>query len=108
MSEALGFRKVFPLPSQFLRQQFLLRNVHRSADEPLEDSLFNDGNRYRAQVAQLSVGPNNPLDLVEATVFLEHEFDGFSDGGAVRRICGSQVLFDRWGPVLRIQTIDFV
>src|SRR5579862_2819640 len=108
MSQALRFRKVCPLPSQFLRQQFLLRDVHRGADEALEDALFNDGNRHRAKIAQLSVGPNNPLDLVEATVFLQHEFDGFSDGSAVLRMYETQVLLDRRGPVFRIQTADSV
>src|ERR1700722_2451672 len=74
MGQSLRFRKVCLFPSQRLRQQFLLRDVHRSADEPLEDSQLDHGCRHRAKVAQLPPRSNDSYDLVEAEMILSHDF----------------------------------
>src|SRR5580700_7998189 len=92
MSQALRFREVCLFPSQLLSQQLLLGDVHRSTDESFENSLFKDRNSYGANVAQLPVGSNNPLYLVEATVFRLHAFNSFSHGGAVLWMNEGQIL----------------
>src|SRR5580765_5671526 len=83
VSEALRFREICFLSTQLLRQQFLLGNIHRRTDKALENLLFNNGNSHSANVAQLPVGSNDPLYLVEATVFLLHALNGFNHGRSV-------------------------
>src|SRR5882672_1562366 len=108
MGQTLRFREICLFASQLLSKQLLLGDVHRSADEPFEDSLFNDGHSHGANVAQLPVRSDYSLHLVEATVFLLHEFNRFSHGGAVLWMYEGQILFNRGCSVLRIQAVDFV
>src|SRR5580704_3870024 len=66
-----------------------------------------DRNSHGANVAQLPVGSNNPLYLIEATVFLLHAFDGFSHEGAVLWMHEGQILLSRGCSVLWIQPVNF-
>src|SRR5689334_21545827 len=83
VSEALRFCKVGLLPPQLLRQQFLLGDVDGAPAKTLENSLFHDGNSHAANVAQLTVRPNNSLCYVAAAVSLKHRLHRFSHGGSV-------------------------
>src|SRR5947209_15723406 len=108
VSEALRLCEVCTLPSQLLRQQFLLGNIHCRTDKTFENPLFDKGNSHRANVAQLPVRPNDPFYLIKATVFLLHAFDGFSHAGSVLRMDKGKILFNRRCAILRIKTVDFV
>ncbi len=106
--QTLRFRKVCLVPPQFLRQQLLLGNIHRRTDKTFEHSLFNNGNRHCAHVAQLTVRSNDSFYLVETALFFLHAPNGFGHRGPVLWMDEGQILFNRWGSILRIKTVDFV
>src|ERR1700674_4394745 len=59
VGEPLRFGKVCLPALQLLGQQFLLGDIDRGTEKPLEDFAVNNGNSDAANVAQLAVGANN-------------------------------------------------
>lgn len=104
----MRFCEVGLLPPQLLRQQLLLGDVDGAPAKTFENSLFNDGNSHAANVAQLTVRPNNSLCYVATAVLLIHSLNRFRHGGSVLWMNEVQILLNRWGSVLRVQPKNFV
>src|SRR5579862_8286622 len=108
VSEALRFCEVGLLPPQLLRQQLLLGDVDGAPAKTFENSLFNDGNSHAANVAQLTVRPNNSPCYVAAAVLLIHDLNRFRHGGSVLWMNEGQILVNRRSSVLWAQPKNFV
>src|SRR6266702_6365695 len=87
---------------QLLSQQFLLGDINRGAEKPLQDFAFNNGNSDTANIALLAIGSNNSLFYIAARAFRMHSPDGLSHEVAVCWVNGGQILLQCWDSLLRI------
>ena len=88
MGQLLRLSQVRLLALQLLVQQFLLGDIDRGAEKPLQDFASNNGNSDAANVALLTVGANNSLFHIAANAFRMHSLYGVSHKVAVLWVNG--------------------
>src|SRR6266436_4039170 len=103
VSQRLCLVQVCLLSSQFLRQQFLLCDVHGSAVVSLKNPSFNHRNTDTTDVADLSIGPNYSARDIAVAVLLMHRLYSLCQGGSVLGMDRIQKLLKGRGPVFWIQ-----
>src|SRR5580704_10390683 len=70
VSHALRICEIRLLPSQFLRQQLLARDIDCGAAVSLKHSIFYDWNADAPDVSNLAIGTNYPVRNIAAAVLL--------------------------------------
>src|SRR5246127_4764969 len=70
VSHALRICEIRLLPSQFLRQQLLVRNINCGAAVSLKHSIFYDWNADAPDVSNLAIGTNYPVRNIAVAVLL--------------------------------------
>src|SRR6516164_4680852 len=95
VTQALGFRQIPPAPPKFLRQRFLLGNIHARAGETCEYSVFKDGHTDAAYPPHPSLRVHDAILFVAAFTSLNHSLDHTSDAFAIARMDNIQKLRDR-------------
>src|SRR4029077_15846853 len=108
VGQALRFREVCTLPSQFLRQSLVLCDVDCRTVKRFENSIFKNRDTDAANVPYLPVWSNNPVDYVAAAALFMHHPDGFRHRGSVVRVDGGQILLKVRRPVPRVKAENFV
>src|SRR5689334_13683296 len=103
MTEPLRFRQTrFPSP-EFLRQFFLLSDVHQSTDKPSKDSVFTDRHSNTADHPLHAVGPDNAFLEIASFTGLDHASDGCLHNFAILRMHPCEVVRNSWDSSLRIE-----
>src|SRR4029077_9284870 len=108
VGQALRFREVCTLPSQFLRQSLVLCDVDCRTVKRFENSIFKNRDTDAANVTYLPVWSNNRGDSVAAPAHFMHHPDGFRHRGSVVRVDGGQILLKVRRPVPRVKAENFV
>src|SRR4029077_10699121 len=108
VGQALRFREVCTLPSQFLCQSLVLCDVDCRTVKRFENSIFKNRNTHAANVTYLPVWSHNPVDYVAATTLFMHNPDGFRHRGSVVRVDGGQILLKVRRPVLWVKGENLV
>src|ERR1700690_1748919 len=106
MGQPLRLGQVRLVTLQLLGQQFLLGDIDRGAQKPLEDFAFNNRNSDAANVTLHAVRANNSLCHVAARMFRTHSLYGVSHKTAVLWVNGCQILLKCGGSLVRIQAIN--
>src|SRR5208337_2330572 len=75
VAELLSFRQVGFTASELPSQEFILGNVHRSADNSLQRAILNYGGTHTANVSEFTVWPDNSLGDITAQSFRHHFLD---------------------------------
>src|ERR1700733_14643196 len=101
MGQLLRLAQVRLPTLQLSRQQFLLGDIHRGAEKPLEDLAFDNGNADATNVSLLAVGANNSLFHIATRMFRMHSLYGVSHRVAILWVNGGQILLKGWGCPLR-------
>src|ERR1700733_5279204 len=108
VSQALRFRQVGLLPSQFLGQQLLLCDVHRSAVIPLKHSILNDRKTNTTDEPYLAIRPNYSARNIARAALLVHRLYGLRQSRSVLGMNRRQKLLKSGSSVFWIKPEDLV
>src|SRR5258706_12808708 len=111
MGHALCNYEICLLSSQFLRQQLLLCDVHRSAVVSLKYPIFNHRKTNATDEPYLAIGPNYSAGDIALAALLVHRLYGLRQARSVLGMDRRKKLLKFRSSVFRIKSenvVDFV
>src|ERR1051325_9958860 len=108
MAESLRFRQIRFPPPEFLRQFFLLGDIHQSPDKPSNDSLFSDRHSNAADYPLHAVWPDNTLLKITSFTGRDHALDRCLHNCAILWMYPCEIVRNGWDSVPGVEAENLV
>ena len=105
VTQPLGFRQIGFATPEFLRQEFVLRNVYGAAYDSLQSPIFYNRGTDATNMPEFAVRSHNTLGDIASQTFRNHSLDQRCHEFTIVRMDACQVFLKGRGVFFRIKTV---